>query len=306
MINPILATSARQRMRSWRTPALLTLYCLFQLIFVWVYSYEAFGQATFTLVRLERSVAGYVLLVVAQFFLLVLVAPAMTAGSVSVERERQTLDLLRVTNTGSWSLLAGKLLESFGFLFLLVISSLPMLGLILLTGAVTLHQQLLTVLFLIVVAFEALSVGIFTSALFRRTVTAAVVAYLSVFAIGVGTLLPIFFDVAFIGRVFTAYYAGIAQNQPPLEFIDYTPISFMLNPGLGLFSLIMDQTSFLRNYLGQFSHTLHVTSGMLRYNRFVWYNMGTMFSCSIALVTLAALRMRIQKADRPRKRDRKR
>ena len=297
MINPILTTSAKQRMRSWRTPVILTIYSLSQLAFVWAYSYAAFGQKTFTLNSLARSVEGYVILVVIQFALLVLVAPAMTAGCVSGERERQTLDLLRVTATGSLSLLIGKLLESFGFLCLLVISSLPMLGMILLTGAVTLTQMLMTVLFLVIVAFGALSVGMFASALFRRTVTATVVAYLAVFAIGVLTLLPLFFDVAKIGAIYTS-----AINLPPLDVIDYIPVSFIANPALGLFSLIMDQTNLLQRYLGQFSHTLNVASGLLRFDRYIWYNMGVMLSFAIVLIVLAALRMRIQKGDRYRKR----
>ena len=40
-------------------------------------------------------------MVMLQFGMLVLVAPAMTAGSISGERERQTLDLLLVTDTGT-------------------------------------------------------------------------------------------------------------------------------------------------------------------------------------------------------------
>ena len=42
----------------------------------------------------------------------------MTAGSISGKRERQTLDLLLVTNTGPVKLVLGKLLESFSFLAL--------------------------------------------------------------------------------------------------------------------------------------------------------------------------------------------
>lgn len=54
-------------------------------------------------------------MIMLQFGMLVLVAPAMTAGSISGERERQTLDLLLVTNTGPVKLVLGKLLESFSF-----------------------------------------------------------------------------------------------------------------------------------------------------------------------------------------------
>lgn len=298
MINPILATSARQRMRSIRTPVIVTVYALLQLAFVLFYSFDVFGHSVFYIQALRRSVEGYVYLLVLQFIMLVLVAPAMTAGSISGERERQTLDLLRVTNTSSVSIVLGKLLESFGFLCLLIFSSLPMLGLILLTGGVTLGQILIAVLFLMLSALEALSIGLFCSAMFRRTVTSTVAAYLGVFAIGAITLVPIFWDTQAIGDIYTT-----ANNaNVTLTTINYFPLSFVLNPALGLFSLIVEQTKLLQSTLGSVSHTLNVTFQYLPFGSYVLWNMIAMVVGSLLLLTLSSLRVRYRKQDRPRMR----
>ncbi len=296
MINPILASSARRRMRSLKTPIIITLYALVLLIFVYFYSFQAYGKATFTIDQMRRGVEGYALLIALQFVLLVLVAPAMTAGSISGERERQTLDLLRVTNTSSLSIALGKLLESFGFLCLLIFSSMPMLSLILLTGGVSLLQIMEGTLFLMAVTLAALSVGLFCSALFKRTAASTVVAYLAVFAIGVGTLVPLYFDVQAIGKIYTD--AGNAGAT--LTTIGYVPVSFVTNPGLGLFSLLENQTEMLQGTVSQFSHTLNVTFPLLPLGHYAAYNMMFLGGMAVLLTGLSALRIRVRKKDKVR------
>ena len=190
MNNPILAFSARRRMRSVRTPLLITLYALVLAAIAYLTIYACFMKQTFTLTDMQNGVYGYTAIVALQFALIVLVAPAMTAGSVSGERERQTLDLLLVTNMSPVRLVLGKLLESFGFLALLVVSSLPVMSMAVLTGAAALTDVLVSAAFLLVTALELLSLGMFFSSLFKRTVTSTVVTYLAVFGLGVITLLP--------------------------------------------------------------------------------------------------------------------
>ena len=51
----------------------------------------------------------------------------MTSASIAGERERQTLDLLLVTNTGSFRIIAGKVMESFAVLALLILCGLPVM-----------------------------------------------------------------------------------------------------------------------------------------------------------------------------------
>lgn len=297
MINPIMATSARRRMRSLKTPIILTLYSGLLLAFVYLYTFEAYGKATFTIYQMRRGVEGYIFLLALQFVLLVLVAPAMTAGSISGERERQTLDLLRVTNTSSFSIAMGKLMESFGFLCLLILSSMPMLSLILLTGGVTFGQIMMSTLHLILVALAALSVGLFCSAIFKRTVTATVVSYLAVFAIGVLTLIPLIWDVQKIGDIYTS----ARDNGITLENIVYVPVSFVLNPGLGLLALVAEQTDLLKSTMSQMSYTISVTFDLLDFGAYATYNMIFLAGMSVLLTGLSALRVRVRRGTKNRR-----
>lgn len=291
MSNPIFAFSAIRRMRSARTPLLITLYSLLLALLAYFTVYGRFMGATVTLGDMRLSVDGYAYMIMLQFALLVLVAPAMTAGSISGERERQTLDLLLVTNTGAVKLVLGKLLESFSFLALMVMCSLPMLSLVLITGGATFAQVLVSVAFLLLTALAALSVGLVCSSLFQRTVTATVMSYLSVFALGIVTLLPLWHDVKRIGDLYDAM--NVAGGQ--LHTIEYTPISFTINPALGLFSLLAAQTQMFSNLLWQFSYSLANTFTYLPFDHFLYCNMAFLAAASVLLIAFAALNLRVRK-----------
>lgn len=296
MNNPIFAFSAIRRMRSARTPLLITLYSLLLALLAYFTVYGRFMGATVTLGDMRLSVDGYAYMIMLQFALLVLVAPAMTAGSISGERERQTLDLLLVTNTGAVKLVLGKLLESFGFLALMVMCSLPMLSLVLITGGATFAQVLVSVAFLLLTELAALSVGLVCSSLFQRTVTATVMSYLSVFALGIVTLLPLWHDVKCIGDLYDAM--NIVGGQ--LHTIEYTPISFTINPALGLFSLLAAQTQMFSSMLWQFSYSLANTFTYLPFDHFLYCNMAFLAAASVLLIAFAALNLRVRKPRAPK------
>ena len=296
MNNPIFAFSAIRRMRSARTPLLITLYSLLLALLAYFTVYGRFMGATVTLGDMRLSVDGYAYMIMLQFALLVLVAPAMTAGSISGERERQTLDLLLVTNTGAVKLVLGKLLESFSFLALMVMCSLPMLSLVLITGGATFAQVLVSVAFLLLTALAALSVGLVCSSLFQRTVTATVMSYLSVFALGIVTLLPLWHDVKCIGDLYDAM--NIVGGQ--LHTIEYTPISFTINPALGLFSLLAAQTQMFSSMLWQFSYSLANTFTYLPFDHFLYCNMAFLAAASVLLIAFAALNLRVRKPRAPK------
>ncbi len=289
MTNPILAFSGKRRMRSVRTPILITLYSLLITVLACVTIYLPFLEEGFNIGSMRGSVDGYVFMMALQFALIVLIAPAMTAGAISGERERQTLDLLLVTNTESFHIVLGKLLESFGFLALMILCSLPTMSLVLITGGATLLQVLESALFLMITALAALSVGLFCSSLLKRTVASAVVSYLVVFGIGIITLVPIFFDVKSIGRIYDSL--NIA-GQPPIKSIDYVPISFATNPALGLFSLVREQTDIFNSVMWSFSYTMANTAQYLNFKLFAVCNMAFMSIASVVLTALSAINVR--------------
>ena len=69
--------------------------------------------------------------------LIVLVlAPASTAGAISLEREKQTLDLLTTTPISSLAIILGKLLSALSWVFLLLLASIPVTALVFTFGGV--------------------------------------------------------------------------------------------------------------------------------------------------------------------------
>ena len=107
MINPILAPSARRRMRSIRTPILITLYGAMIFAAGLGMAFGAFASSTLSIFAMREGMTAYAAMLVIQFAMILLITPAMTAGSIAGERERQTLDMLLVTNTGSLRIVAG-------------------------------------------------------------------------------------------------------------------------------------------------------------------------------------------------------
>ena len=164
------------------------------------------------------------------------------------------------------------------------------------TGGATLAQVLISVAFLLLTALAALSVGLVCSSLFQRTVTSTVVSYLSVFALGLVTLLPLWYDVKRIGDLYDAM--NIVGQQ--LHMIEYTPVSFTLNPGLGLFSLLASQTQMFSSILWQFSYSLANTYSYLPFEHFLYCNMAFLAAASVLLTALAALNLRVRRPRAPK------
>ena len=246
MLNPIMAFSATRRMRSFKTMLVVIAYVaallLLALAFLGSFIPDAVYMNTMT-----RGPMCYLALLIAQLALIILIAPAMTSASIAGERERQTLDLLLVTNTGSFRIAIGKVMESFAVLALLIVCGLPVMSLCLLTGGVSLGQILIGELFLLAEAFACVSIGVFCSSVARSTVLSGVLSYLVIILVGVITALPFLFgypqsitDVVYDRPLYAALTPGEARLM-------ISPLLYM-NPGFGLLSLVQGELHVLTSY----------------------------------------------------------
>jgi ABC-type transport system involved in multi-copper enzyme maturation permease subunit len=189
--NPIVAKEYRSRMRTWRSPLAMTVYIVLLGGIGWaVYSaitsgalglgssgnYGQMGQQLFTF------------LILFQVALLAFITPALTAGAISGERERQTIDLLFVTPIPPFSIIWGKLLASMSFMVLLLALSVPIFSLVFLIGGIELDQMVYAFLVVGVTALTLGFIGIAFSTFFRRTLVATVAAYGAAFVLLIGTL----------------------------------------------------------------------------------------------------------------------
>ncbi|NLM10293.1 MAG: ABC transporter permease subunit [Clostridiaceae bacterium] len=179
-INPVLQKDLKTKLRGWRAPVLISCYIVLLAIVLILY-FAGSDMLSFYNVsgfNPRLAVNAYNILTVFQFALLFIAVPAITATSISGERERQTLDLMLVTKTPPRKIIIGKIVISIAHTMLLLISSMPVLGVVFFFGGIGVADIAKLLLFYIFTAFFVASSGVFFSTLFRRNITAIITTYL--------------------------------------------------------------------------------------------------------------------------------
>ena len=182
--NAVLDNMLTTRFRNWRGVVLITLYGLLLLGVIALVA--GFGFVTSGAIDSNMiGTALYYILAVFQFALIVFIMPAITAGMISGERERKTLDLLLCTQMTPLAVVAGKLFSGCLYMVLCVVCSIPMLTMVYLYGGVSILNVLSVVAVYLVTIIAIGSLGIFFSTILKRTTAAVVVTYLAVFLLGI-------------------------------------------------------------------------------------------------------------------------
>ncbi|GAB4574456.1 MAG: ABC transporter permease [Anaerolineae bacterium] len=193
--NPMVIKELRGRMRGARAFIVLTVYLALMSGFVTLI-YVVFAQSLALTGPSQGGEIGRVLfrsIVGVELFLVTFIAPAFAAGAISGERERQTYDLLRTTLLPARSLVGGKLLATLSYIFLLLLAAIPLQSIAFLFGGVSGTEVVLSFVILLSTAVLLGTVGVFFSALTRRTLSASVLSYafavLSIVVLPVGLLI---------------------------------------------------------------------------------------------------------------------
>jgi ABC-type transport system involved in multi-copper enzyme maturation permease subunit len=129
-------------------------------------------------------------LILGQLVLLILFVPGVASVSITSERELGTLEMLYASRLSPAQLIFGKLLSSIGFPLLLLISSLPYIGMLNFRGDVNLSDLLRLYGILITSAVMLAIVSLAISALCRSVSTSVVISYVVVLTICGGVLVP--------------------------------------------------------------------------------------------------------------------
>lgn len=114
---------------------------------------------------------------VVQVIIVALVMPILTASSISGERERQTLDIMLTTCMSPLSIVTGKVTSAICHILLFVIGSTPIMALSFVVGGLSWVNLLYFVLAITLFALFSGSVGIFCSALCKRSIAAVILSY---------------------------------------------------------------------------------------------------------------------------------
>jgi ABC-2 type transport system permease protein len=229
LLNPIIVKELRTHMRGSRAFWILTGYLL-------VLGLLAYGLYRITLASVQNrygpgstSQSAYIgqTLFIGLAFLELLsvcfVTPALTAGVISGEIERRTYDMLLATPLRPTSILWGKMVASLTYVNLLILAAIPLSSVVFLFGGVALRDVIQAIGLLALTAVAYGTLGLFFSALTRRTGRAMVLSYLAV----------LFFT---LGSLFTwAVIGAVTEQMPPHEIMYVNPISALasaiISPG---------------------------------------------------------------------------
>ena len=223
--NPVILKELRGRMRGRQAYILLTVYLGLIAFFIVVIYNTIFGVARMaSWDPSARQTAGKVIfgtVVLLELLLLSFIAPGLTAGAITSERERQTFDLLRTTLLSARSLVLGKLGSAFSYLFLLILTALPIQSLAFILGGVGMGEMVVASLMLVVTALFFCTLGIFFSSFMKRTLAATVSSYATVLGSFL-LLVLLFFMITYLES--TAY-----GNFPVRERILTLVVWFMIS-----------------------------------------------------------------------------
>ncbi len=128
---------------------------------------------------------GLMLMVLA---LALLVVPALTAQSVNGDRERGVLAPLQLTLLTAWDITLGKLAAAWGAALVFLAFALPLVGWAVVEGGLAFGHVVVTVGVVALLLGVLCAVSLALSALLARSTMSAVLSYLVVFAMTVGTL----------------------------------------------------------------------------------------------------------------------
>jgi len=102
----------------------------------------------------RTMITMYMVLVWLETIAICFLTPALTAGCVSIEKERQTMDVLLTTRMSTWQIIVGKYFSSIMLVIMLIISGLPMMALVFIYGGVNIAQMFLMALVLITTTIQ--------------------------------------------------------------------------------------------------------------------------------------------------------
>jgi ABC-2 type transport system permease protein len=150
--------------------------------------------------------------------LALLVVPALTAQSVNGDRERGTLATLQITRLSAAEIGLGKLAAAWGAALIFLALTLPVVVWAMIEGGLPFLNVVVTLVIVALLLGVVCSVSQAWSALFARSITSALVSYLTVFALTIGTLIAFGLVTALTTQ--TVSYASENENDTPQTYTE--------------------------------------------------------------------------------------
>lgn len=178
-VNPVYRQETKVSARSFRFPMVILLFNGVLALVALLNMYSVVTQVKRTAeIQYSSFINLYVFVAIVEFMLLLFLVPAITAGSISGERERKTLDLMLTTEITAADIVLGKLFACLSTVLLLIVSSFPIISLSFVYGGVMLKDIALLFICYSVTGLLIGSISIFCSACFKKSTIATAAGYL--------------------------------------------------------------------------------------------------------------------------------
>lgn len=296
-INPILKREATVTTRSmkfvWGVMGIGIIIALVFVIGIIAASESSYSYA-------YQSIAGiFPVAAVIETAILCLIIPAMTAGSISGERERQTLDIMLTTPMKPVSIVRGKLFSAVLKVFMFVIATSPFMAVCFSLGGMNWMVLVEYVLMILYLAVYMGSIGVFSSAVKKNSVGATICSICIIAAITIVT-----FVIFYIGF---CTYEETYGTKHPVDIFSQTSMALIFNPfvpfvdfllractGTGIYDILSD---------GWWNVSLNKMNGFLGmvYRWIIPISIIVNLGVSYLFIRIAALKMVVTKRKRKRK-----
>ena len=201
--NPVIVKELKGRMRGRQGFILISTYLALISFFIGlVYLFLSVDGGLSSGTPSYLQVVGKIIfstVVLLELLMVSFIAPALTSGAISSEREHQTFDLLRTTLLSGRALVFGKLSSAIVFLLLLIITAIPIQSLSFFLGGVGMGEMVISILMLVVSVFFFSALGLFFSSFTKRTLISTVSSYASIMISFIVLVLLFFMIAVFTG-----------------------------------------------------------------------------------------------------------
>ena len=207
-INPVYGKELKMKVRSVKFALTIFLFNM-MLGIVAITGFEVmFNMHLNPYVDYSGAAKVFYILVSMEILTVMFLIPSFTAGSIAGEREKQTLDILLTTTLTPGEIIMGKLMSSISMVFLLVVSSLPIISIVFTIGGIGMEDMLMFMLEILI--------------MLKKTVQATVCSFAQIVLVCGGTVVVVI--VAYIAAKLYYYNCMGAVGSMP----DVSSVLFIL------------------------------------------------------------------------------
>ncbi len=262
LTNPVLVKELKLRFRNLKSFTGILFYLIAMSVFVFGFIFLATSLTGNGFFRPDESFLLFSIMTYIQLGLILFITPALTAGTISTEREKQTLNILLTTSQTSFQIIFGKMTSSIAFLLLMIVSGLPIYSLVFLYGGVSPSQLFYIFLFYMLTLLAIASIGVMLSTLIRKTIVAIIATYgamiflagvtaffllISIQVSQIGTAVPTISPMAHFWATINPPAVLLTLLQPPMEdqLQSVTLVNIPLWIGYAIFYVLVSVGSLL-------------------------------------------------------------